>query len=129
MFDQNVYNVIISQCKMILLLHSGMKCGGGCFFKECKAFIFIYLFYLDLYHSSHFFKIINLMLRCFYIISAGPKSGAGSLGGGKSTKHVPGLRGSSALHAHQRGRLLERMERLCQLHNSKQQRCTHLLPI
>lgn len=89
----------------------------------------LYFFNIDLYHNSHLFAIMNLMLSCFDLISAGPESGAGSLGGGKSTKHVPGIRGSSALHAHQRGWILERMERLCQLHNSKQQRYNYFLPI
>lgn len=53
---------------------------------------------------------------------AGPESGAGAVGGGRSVAHVPGVCGASTLHAHQRHWLLERMERLGVLHTSEQQR-------
>lgn len=56
------------------------------------------------------------------VTSAGPESCAGDAGGGRSAGHVPGLCGTSALHAHQRHGLLERMERVGLLHTSEQQR-------
>lgn len=56
------------------------------------------------------------------VTSAGPESCAGDAGRGRSAGHVPGLCGTSALHAHLRHRLLERMERVGLLHTSEQQR-------
>lgn len=56
------------------------------------------------------------------VMPAGAESCAGAVGGGGGLRHVQGLRGTGALHAHQRHRLLERMERLGVLHPAEQQR-------
>lgn len=61
-------------------------------------------------------QFVNILYKFLYktltliVVSAGKESSAGPLGRSNSTKHVPGVCGSSTLHAHQWDGLLERME-------------------
>lgn len=100
--------------------------------EEKKCSLFAWIKWIDRWNRStitliYYFVSNDHWVTGRNVMPAGPESGAGAVGRGRSVRHVPGVCGASTLHAHQRHRLLERMEWLCVLHTSEQQRYSRTL--